>query len=352
MVSLINSFYTHLGLEHVIQGDAIAIFGGVGPTYGAYTVKLDDQALDHVCISSLFTLSLTQTRCSTTRAEPMPMRKSFSTSRLVWVPATILSLFQIIQPASGMLLTLTTSKSSQATPKILRRGMETVGAPQNSKPILDSNMRQLFTLYVIVSRGAAAIVAPIVVVLLLLLVAVLGFLYWRRRRQERRNRVDLNAGAPSPKDEFSAMNMGMIPTPYTIGGPNSQSSSQTPLVPQGPSINHPISNWVGATSQYSHSEPASPPHTDNTFNPQQMPFAGVQQAPSVVGGQTAYTLPDAMSASGSGSGSASGSVIGGPARMPPISAVGGKAANLYQGPTVRNEDVAPTAMEAPPPAYA
>ncbi|KAG8955860.1 hypothetical protein FRC04_006307 [Tulasnella sp. 424] len=316
------------------EGDAIAVYGGVGPQYGPYTVSLDGQ--DPAQFTANSTNSHTQ---------------------------------QILYFASGLgagnhSIVINNNPTSIGNQldldyvQILGSGIPTTGTNSGNN-----------------SSGGSSKVGPIVgaVVGVIGLIALigLGWFFWRRRKQSRQPRDKVDLGENDKSDSDVAM-AHAIPTPYVVPG-DGRNDSNSHLYPQGNNMStHSVSMpqpqpqfydnnngarpYTGYGTQYTLSEGYPETPVGDTFGAAGGSSPGHRpQQPS-----TAYTantfgganlaVASGSSSNGDGSsrgGSSNNNGISPAGAAAPGSALGGeKGANLYTGPTVRNGEE--QFVDAPP----
>ncbi|KAG9042686.1 hypothetical protein FS837_010487 [Tulasnella sp. UAMH 9824] len=304
------------------EGDAIAVYGGVGPQYGPYAVRLDDQ--DPVSFTANSTNSHTQ---------------------------------QILYFASG-----------------LGAGNHTVVI--NNNPASIGNQLDIDFIQVLgggipydaqsgnngsTSSGGGSKVGPIVgaVVGVIGLIAIIGaaWFFWRRRKQSQdREKVDL--GENDKSDSNVAM-AHALPTPYVMpGGGAGQHGSSAALYDHGNNMStHSVSMPQPQTAFYDNNN-AERPYTG--YGTQYTLSEGYPETPrgdtfsaSVsspghrpAGGNLNVTSGSSSNGDGSSRGPSTSHGVSPAGAVPPSSALGDKGANLYVGPTVRND--AEQHVDAPP----
>ncbi|KAG9019891.1 hypothetical protein FRB90_000021 [Tulasnella sp. 427] len=306
------------------QGDAIAIYGGVGPQYGPYQVTLDNQQ------PALFTAN-----------------------------STNLHTQQIIYFASGLgagnhTVVIKNNPASVGNKldvdyvQVLGAGIPTSGSNSGGS---DNN-----------SSGGSSKVGPIVggVVGAIALIALgLGLFFWLRRKHAAKNRDDLDLGENDKSGSDVAM-ANAVPTPYVVPAANrnhhpngsnvalaTNMSNQSVSMPQPQHLysDNPNRPYTGYGTQYTLSDG----HPDTPMGDAFASPGHRAQQPSATYSANTFggAGASASSSNGHGSSRAGNTSSSGVSPGPPATR-GEKAAHLYVGPTVRNE---PEQVADAPPLY-
>lgn len=309
------------------EGDAIAIYGGVGPQYGPYAVKLDGQP------AALFTANSTNSHAQQILYFASGLGAGNHTVVINNNPASIGNQLDIdyVQVLGG---------------GIPQTGNSTTGGDNNGGG----------------SSKVGPIVGAVVGVIGLIAIIVAAWFFWRRRKQsQEREKIDL--GENDKSDSNVAM-AHALPTPYVVPGTGNGSSAA--LYDQGNNMStHSVSMpqpqpafydnnngarpYTGYGTQYTLSEgypetPVGDTFAASTSSPGHRPQHS--SAAYTAGGNLTVTSGSSSNGDGSSRGPSTSHGVSPAGAVAPGPAVGEKGANLYVGPTVRNDSE--QVVDAPP----